>query len=155
MEVWRLSKKFGLSQVRRALGRSSFVGVRQSRWRYVVLVAQDSTTLFHWSWAGVRRPRALRPPHGREKRISEGIEPLPSSSGKPTFCEVQATARLTQSPTILYPLGDKCTRSLERVAPCTIHSSLLQISSGVRTILISRWTGFPPGQRRGGWFLNG
>ena len=70
-----------------------------------------------------------------EKRISEGIEPLPTSSGKPTFCEVQATARLTQSPTILYPLGDKCTKSLERKAPYTIHSSLLQMSSGVRTML--------------------
>ena len=74
-EVWRLGrerfggwgikiKNNGLFPVWQALGQSSFVGVRQSRWRYVVLMAQDSTTLFHWSWAGVRRPRALRPPHG-------------------------------------------------------------------------------------------
>ena len=27
-----------------------------------------------------------------EKRISKGIEPLPSSLREPTFCEVQATA---------------------------------------------------------------
>ena len=115
-------------------------------------IGLDSTTLFHWSWAGVCRTRALRPPMGAgksypqqvqnafthvKKRISEGIEPLTSSSGVPTFCEVQATARLTHSPTNLYPLMDKCTKSLERIAPCTIHSSLLQMSSGVRTMLDS------------------
>ena len=63
IEVWRLGIKIsGLFQVWQALGQSSFVGVRQSRWRYVVLVAQNSTTLFHWSWAGIRRPRVFRPP---------------------------------------------------------------------------------------------
>ena len=52
---WRIkSKKIGLFPVRQALGQSFFVGVRQSRWQYVVLMAQDSTTLFHWSWAGVK-----------------------------------------------------------------------------------------------------
>ena len=83
-EVWRLGRerfggwriKFknpkGLFSVRQALGQSSFVGVRQSRWRYVVLMAQDSTTLFHWSWAGVRRPRALCPPHGPGKLVPTG-----------------------------------------------------------------------------------
>ena len=70
---WRIkSKKIGLFPVWQDLGQSSFVGVRQSRWRYVLLMAQDSTTLFHWSWASVRRPRALRPPHGRGELVPTG-----------------------------------------------------------------------------------
>ena len=68
----KIENKNGLFPVWQALGQSSLVGVRQSRWRYVVLMAQDSTTLFHWSWAGVRRPRALHPPHGPEKLVPTG-----------------------------------------------------------------------------------
>ena len=60
-----------------------------------------------------------------KKRISEGIAPLTSSSGVLTFSMVQATARLMHSPTNLYPLMNKCTKSLER-----IHSSILQMAQG-------------------------
>ena len=136
-----------------ALGRSSFVNVRPSRWQYAVhwLRLKDVVSLV-LGWCSQNTCPLPPPPMGTgklypqrvrnafthvEKRISEGIEPLTSSSGVPTFCEVQATACLTHSPTNLYPLMDKCTKSLERIAPCRIHTSLLQMSLGVRTMLDS------------------
>ena len=140
-------------RVWQALGGSSFVYVRLRRWRYAVhwLRLNDVVSLVLGRCSqnicasppppmgsGKSYPQEVQNAFTHiKKRISECIEPLTSSSGLPTFCAVQATARLTHSPTNLYPLMDKCTKSLERIAPCTIHSSLLQMSSGVRTMLDS------------------
>ena len=101
--------------VRQALGQSSFVGLRPNRWRYAVhWLRLNEVVSLVLSWRS-HNMCALPPPphwHGKsypqevqntfthfEKRISKGIQPLPSSSGVPTFCEVKATARLTQSST--------------------------------------------------------
>ena len=72
-----------------------------------------------------------------EKRISKGIAHLNSSSEVLLSSAVQATAQVMHSPTNLYPWLVKCSMSLEMITPGTIHSSLPQMSSGVKKILDS------------------
>ena len=145
MKKERLKKAY--YPVWQALGGSNFVDVRPRSWGYAIHWLGLNNVVSLVLGRCSRNMCASPPPMSMgklypqevrnafthvKKRISEGIAPLTSSSGVLTFSMVQATARLMHSPTNLYPLMNKCTKSLER-----IHSSLLQMAQGVRTMLDS------------------